>query len=166
MFNPYTYTGADGSLSFSGADGFEAFNSYFGEDGAVGRVTGITLQVLTDVREFHEVGRRMPKELRAGNVSISGTVARAYINGAMIKLMLGKYADSEDGPDIKIPSFDMKIILDNLHPPGEPGNSILTVFGVIFDSWRFDLPEDDFVLERLSFKARRLAVNDTEATAP
>lgn len=162
MFNANTYAGSDGSLTLSDADGFEGFATYFGEDGLVGRVTGVTLQVLTDVREFHEVGRRLPKELRAGNITISGTVSRAYINGAMIKLMLGQYAESEDAPGLKIPSFNMKVILDNLQPPGDPGNSILTIYGVIFASWRFDLPEDDFVLEQLSFKAKRIAIADTE----
>jgi len=162
MFNTNTYAGTDGTLTFSDADGFEAFGTYFGEDGLVGRVTGVTLGVATEVFEFHELGRRMPKELRAGNISIGGTVDRAYINGAMLKLMLGQYAENEEAAGFKIPQFNMKVILDNLQPPGDAGNSILTVFGVIFDSWRFELPEDNFVLERLSFRARRLAIQDTE----
>lgn len=162
MLNTNTFAGCDGSLTLSDPDGFDAFGDYFGEDGLVGRVTGVALQVTTEVRPFHEVGRRLPKELRAGNIAIGGTVSRAYINGALVKLMLGAYADSDDTPGLKIPKFNMKIILDNLQPAGDAGNAILTVFGVIFDTWRFDLPEDDFVLERLSFKAQRLAIEDKE----
>jgi hypothetical protein len=64
-----------------------------------------------------------------------------------------------------LPSFNMKLILDNLNPPGDDGNSILTVYNVMFDTWAFSLPENDFVLEDLTFRARRLAVLDSEVPA-
>jgi hypothetical protein len=162
MFNSNTYYGTDGTLSLSDVDGFDGFATYFGEDGAVGRVTNVTVAVTTEVKAFHELGSRAPRELRAGNFAISGSVERAYISGAMLKVMLGSYAENEEAAGFKIPSFNMKIILDNLKPPGDEGNSILTVYGAIFDTWQFRLPEDDFVLERLSFKAKRISIQDTE----
>lgn len=165
MFNTSTFYGTDGSLALSDVDGFEGFTSYFGEDGLVGRVTGISIRASTEVKPFHELGSRTAKELRAGNISISGTVERAYINGALLKLMLGLYAENEEAPGYKIPTFNLKIILDNLKPEGDAGNSILTVYGLIFDTWRFNLPEDDFVLEKLSFKAKRIAIQDSEVPA-
>jgi len=165
MFNTNTFFGTDGTLTLSDVDGFDAFATYFGEDGLVGRVTNISLHVTTDIKPFHELGSRAPKELRAGNLAISGTVERAYINGALLKLMLGQYGENEEATGFKIPTFNMKIILDNLKPAGDEGNSILTVYGVIFDTWQFQLPEDDFVLEKLSFKAKRLSIQDTEVPA-
>jgi hypothetical protein len=164
-FNANTYYGTDGTLALSDVDGFDGFASYFGEGGAVGRVTNVTIAVTTEVKAFHELGSRAPKELRAGNFSISGTVERAYINGAMLKVMLGDYAEKEEAAGFKIPSFNMKIILDNLKPPGDEGNSVLTVYGAIFDTWVFRLPEDDFVLDKLSFKAKRISVADSEVPA-
>ena len=68
------------------------------------------------------------------------------------------------GEQDAIPYFTMKLAVDNLSPVGEEGNSILTVFGVMFDSWQVNLPEDDFMLERLSFKARRIQVEDKEVS--
>src|SRR6476646_6381005 len=115
-FNTSTYFGTDGSISLSDVDGFDAFDNYFGEGGAVGRVTNISISVATEVKTFHELGSRAPRELRAGNFSISGTVERAYINGAMVKVMLGDYAEKEESAGFKIPTFNMKIILDNLAP--------------------------------------------------
>ncbi len=164
MFNTHAFYGTDGVLTLSDPDGLDTgvFTGYLGEDGLVGRVTNVSIQISTEVKFFHELGSRTPKELRAGNIIIGGTVERAFINGALLKLMLGQYAENEETAGFKIPSFNMKIILDNLMPPGDAGNSILTVYGVMFDTWQFSLPEDDFVLEKLSFKAKRITIQDTE----
>jgi hypothetical protein len=167
VFNSHTYCGTDGSLVLSDPDGIDAavFTGYWGETGVVGRVTNVSICVNTEVKPFYELGSRAAKELRSGNISITGSVERAYINGALLKLMLGQYADTEEATGFKIPSFNMKLILDNLMPAGDEGNSVITLFGVIFDSWQTNLPEDNFMLEKLSFKARRLAITDTEVSA-
>jgi hypothetical protein len=167
VFNSHTYCGTDGSLILSDPDGIDAavFTGYWGETGVVGRVTNVSICVTTEVKPFYELGSRAPKELRSGNIAITGSVERAYINGALLKLMLGQYADTEEATGFKIPSFNMKLILDNLMPAGDEGNSVITLFGVIFESWQTNLPEDNFMLEKLAFKARRLAVTDTEVSA-
>ena len=164
MFNTNVYSGADGTLTVSEADGIDAdvFGKYFGESGQVGRVTNVSISVSTQVKAFHEMGSHSTRELRAGNQVISGSVERAYINGALMRLMLGKNATDEESAPIKVPTFSLKVILDNLQPEGDPGNSVLTLYGVIFDTWNFSLPEDDFVLERLTFRARRISVADVE----
>jgi hypothetical protein len=164
VYNTSTYTGTDGVLTLSDADPFtpDLFTAYFGEGGAVGRVTNIAIAVMTDIKVFHELGSHAPRELRAGNVHISGSVERAFVNGALLRLMLGQYATDEESVAFKVPIFNMKILLDNLKPEGNDGNAILTLYGVMFDSWSFALPEDDFVLERLTFKARRIVSEDTE----
>src|SRR5216683_183354 len=165
MFNTNTFYGTDGALSLSDVDGFGDFAKYFGDSGTVGRVTNISLAVSTEVKAFHELGLRSPRELRAGNLYISGSVERAYINGSLLKVMLGQYAEAEEAAGFKIPTFNMKIILDNVRPPGDPGTSLVTVYGVIFDNWQFSLPEDSFVLEKATFKARRIAIKDNEVKA-
>jgi hypothetical protein len=167
VFNSRNFCGTDGTLVLSDPDGLEAavFTGYWGESGVVGRVTNVSISVTTEVKAFYELGSRSAKELRAGNIAIAGTVERAYLNGALLKLMIGQYAESEEMAGFTIPSFNMKLILDNLLPAGDEGNSVLTVYGVIFDTWQTALPEDDFMLEKLSFKARRLAIADTEVSA-
>jgi hypothetical protein len=167
MFNTSTYVGVDGILTLSDQDAFDAdtFTNYFGEGGAVGRVTNVTLYVSTDVKAFHELGAHAPKELRAGNIHISGTVERAFINGALLRLMLGQYAESEEAGTFKIPTFNMKLSLDNYTREGDEGNSVLTIYGVVFHTWNFKLPEDDFAVENLAFMARRVSVGDTPLAA-
>jgi hypothetical protein len=167
MYNTNTFYGTDGILTLSDPDALDidTFTDYFGQGGVVGRVTNIALSVSIEIKAFHELGSHAPKELRAGNIYIGGTVERAFINGALLKLMLGQYAENEESGAFKIPSFNMKIALDNLKPIGDEGNNMLTVHSVMFDSWQFSLPEDDFVLERLSFKARRISTEDTKVSA-
>ncbi|RPH60915.1 MAG: hypothetical protein EHM89_08115 [Acidobacteria bacterium] len=167
MFNTSTFFGTDGVLTLSDADGIDAavFTNYFGEGGVVGRLKNISLAVSVEIKAFHELGSRAPKELRAGNIHIGGTVERAFINGALLKLMLGQYGDDEETAGFKIPKFNMKISLDNMRPAGDEGNAMLTIYDVMFDTWQFNLPEDDFVLEKLSFKARRVKTEDTELSA-
>jgi predicted RecB family endonuclease len=89
------YTGADGSITLSTPEGAEgAAAQAVIDDNAmisVGRATGVTIEVTSDVKAFHEIGQRYASELRPGNIAISGTINRAYINGALIKLMLGRH---------------------------------------------------------------------------
>lgn len=160
--NTNTFFGTDGTLVVSDPTGLDSavFTDFFGESGVVGRVRGVTVHSTTQIKAHYELGSRSAKELRAGNISIGGSVERAYINGAMLRLMLGQYAESEEAAGFLIPTFNMKLILDNMLPAGDPGNSIINVFGVMFDSWQVHLPEDDFMLERLTFKAKRIAIAD------
>lgn len=164
MFNTSVYQGTDGILTLNAQEntpGASLITDYLGEGGVVGRLKNVSLNVTTAIRAFYELGSRAPKELRAANLAISGSVERAYINGALLKLLLGDYAISEEGATpFKAPDFNIVITLDNLNLSGDNGNSILTIYNVLFDSWQFSLPEDDFVLERLTFKARRVAVED------
>jgi hypothetical protein len=166
MLNSRTYFGTDGSLVVSEPVGLDQaiYNKYLGETGVVGHVMGVSVCVQTQIKAAYEIGKRSATELRAGNIAISGSVEKAYINGAMLRLMLGQYSDAEEGAGFLIPSFSMKLILDNMAPAGDPGNSIINVFGVMFDSWQVNLPEDDFMMEKLSFRARRISVTDNETT--
>ena len=77
-FNTHAFYGMDGILILSDPNAFDAdvFAAYFGEDGAVGRVTNVSIGIAMEVKSFHELGSHAPKELRAGNFDIGGTVER------------------------------------------------------------------------------------------
>lgn len=164
MYNTSTFFGTDGTLVFSDAKNIDSavFTKYYGENGIVGRVTGVTVSVTTEIKPWYEIGSRAAKELRSGNIEIAGSIDRAYVNGALLKLMLGQYADLEEAPGFVIPKFTMKLVCDNLNPPGNSGKSTLALFDVMFDSWQVALPEDDFMLEHLSYKARRIQISEEE----
>jgi hypothetical protein len=128
----------------------------------VGRLQRVAIRVQNELKPYHEIGKRFPTELRSGNLDVSGYAERAHVNGALIKLLLGEGATSPPPTGaMPQPGFNMVV---NLADPGMPGNSIkLVLFGVKFDSWNFALPEDDFVMEAVTFKALRIA--SEEATA-
>ena len=126
----------------------------------VGRLQNVQVRVENQLRPYHELGRRFATELRPGNLNVSGFVERAHINGAMLRLLLG---DASKSPPpmgaIAQPSFNIVIRINN---PALPQNvSILTVFGVKFETWNFNLPEDDFVMESLTFRALRISSEDS-----
>src|SRR5207237_7891377 len=148
---------------FRGADGTIALAADAGPEGdkandineaysltPIGRVTGVTVRVTNDVKAFHELGQRFATDLRNGNVNVYGTIDRAYINGALLKLMLGDAADSRPAGAFVSPSFNLSIRLENSGVPGL--TSTLTVMGVKLEEWFFDLPADAFALEKASFR--------------
>ncbi len=126
----------------------------------VGRLQNVQIKIENEVMPYHEIGQRYPTELRPGNINIFGSAKRAHINGAMLKLLLGKGAATPPPTDgIVQPTFNIVL---NLKNPAQPDNtSKVTIFGVKFDSWSFTLPEDDFVMEDVTFKAMRISSEET-----
>lgn len=126
----------------------------------VGRLQNVQVKVENELRPYHEIGKRFATELRPGNINVSGFVERAHINGALIRLLLGEGATSPPPTGtIAQPSFNIVITLTN---PAYPTNSSkITVFGVKFETWNFSLPEDDFVMEGVTFRALRVSSEET-----
>ena len=128
----------------------------------VGRLTNVEVRVATDIKPYHEIGKRFPTELRPGNINVSGSCERAHINGALLRFFLGEGAQSPPPTGAMAqPTFNLVI---NLKNPPNPGTSVkVVVFGVRFESWGFRLPEDDFVMEAATFRAMRLHAEEASA---
>lgn len=125
----------------------------------VGRLTGVTISVSTDLQPFYEIGRRYPTHLRPGIVQVSGSADRAYVNGALIRLLLGEGAVSPPSSNNFVqPAFNIVTTLNN---PAMPDVSTrLVVFGARFNSWTYAIPADNFVMESVKFTALRMAVEE------
>ena len=125
---------------------------------AVGRVQDVRVEVHSEIRAFHEIGQRYATELRPGNVTIRGNIGRAYINGAMVKLLLGEAATQRPAASWTQPAFNITLLAEN---PAFPGvRNTLTLHDVKIESWTYNMPEDDFVLESVGFQALYLSVQD------
>lgn len=167
MANSHVFTGLDGAISVAAEAGVEGEAATAVADPygltPIGRAQGVTVSVTSDMRPFHEIGQRYATELRPGNVNVSGTIGRAHVNGALLKLMLGEDGAGGSRPAgaFVSPTFNLSLRLENSAAPGN--TSTVTVHGVKLDGWSYAMPEDDFVLESVSFKALWISVEDTEA---
>jgi len=166
MPNTNVFRGSDATLTLAiedtpeGQAAKEVIDFY--QLSPVGRATNVEVNVQTDLELFHEIGRRHPAALRPGNIAINGSIGRAYINGALLKLLLGKGAlTAREAEPYPQPSFNLML---DLKDPAVPGtSSTLTVHGVKFEDWAYSLPEDDFVMESVTFKGLFITVDDKEA---
>jgi hypothetical protein len=162
MPNTKVYTGADGSISLSAAQGVEgeaaetvitAFDTI-----AVGRVQNVRVEIHSDVKAYHEIGQRYATELRPGNITIRGTIGRALLNGAMLRLLLGEAADGRPATSWAQPAFNITLLVENAGQPGT--RNTLTLHDVKLEAWSYTIPEDDFVAEAITFQALYATVAD------
>ena len=169
MPNKNVFTGADATLVLAVDDKAveegkiaDSLLTAYELSSIVGELKDVRILVETDVKPYHAIGQRHASQLRTGNITVSGSAERAHINGALIKLLLGDGATSPPpAGGIVQPTFNLVL---NLKNPAQPDNaSNLVLFGVKFDSWNFTLPEDDFVMEKVSFKALRITQEDAGA---
>jgi hypothetical protein len=162
MANTTVFTGADGAITLSVPQGREGEAAQAAIDAyalvSVGRATDVRVEVHADVRAFNEIGQRYPTELRPGNVRISGTIGRAYVNGALLQLMLGEAASSRPAASWTHPAFNVTVLLENAARPGT--RSTLTLHDVKIDNWVVEVPEDEFVMESVGFQALYMSVAD------
>jgi len=165
MANSRVFTGADGSITLSPSQGPEGdkakdvITAY--EMLTVGRVQQVRVEVTSEIKAYNEIGQRYATELRAGNVSIQGTIGRAYINGAMLKLLLGEAADNRPKASWAQPAFNITLLVESPAAPGVTSN--ITLHDVKIDQWVYQMPENDFVMESVSFQALYLTVQDKAA---
>ena len=100
---------------------------------SVGRVQDVRVSVSSDVKAYHEIGQRYATELRPGNVTIRGSIGRAQINGAMLRLMLGEAADGRPGGSWTHPAFNITLFLASDAIPGN--RNTVTLHDCKIDEW-------------------------------
>jgi hypothetical protein len=165
MPNTNVFRGSDATLTLAVEDTPEGQVANeiieFYQLSPVGRATNVEVYVQTELELFHEIGKRHPAVLRPGNINVSGKIARAYINGALLRLLLGKGAlPAREAEPYPQPSFNLMLDLKDSAVPGT--SSTLTVHGVKFENWAYNMPEDDFVIESVTFKGLFITVEDKE----
>ena len=137
----------------------DALVSEYDLSNVVGRLRNVSITVTSDVRPFYEIGRRYATHLRPGIIGVAGTAERAHVNGALLRLMLGDGAVSPPAAaNFVHPAFNLVTTLTN---PAQPDQfTKVTVFGVKFDSWAYQIPAEEFVMEAIKFQALRIAFEE------
>jgi hypothetical protein len=117
----------------------------------VGRVSNIEVKIESPTQVVYERGRRYTSNTNIERMEITGSINKVYINGALLKILLGtgehipKFKESHPAPIFCIEVEEKEAI---------------TLCNVEFQNWNPNIPEDDFVLENLSFKARSFVIGD------
>ncbi len=162
MANTSVYTGSDGSITLSvppTAEGEAAQTVIDSLDlVSVGRVQDVMVEVQSDVLAYHEIGQRYATQLRPGNVTIGGTIGRAFINGAMLQLCLGEAASSRPAASWTQPAFNITLLLQNSALPDV--RNTVTLHEVRIKNWTYRMPEQDFMMESVEFQALFMSVED------
>ncbi|WP_159992265.1 hypothetical protein [Roseomonas sp. 18066] len=157
--NTDVYTGADGAILLSAPPGKEGEAAQAVIDAqqltTVGRVRDARVEVRSEIRAYHEIGQRYATQLRAGNVTVSGTFGRAYLNGALLGLLLGEASGTRPAANWMHPAFNVTLRIAN---PASGASNILTLHDVKLKSWVYTLPEDDFLMEQVDFQALYITV--------
>src|SRR5262249_31633237 len=92
----------------------------------VGRVTGVEVCVTTPLEPFHEIGSRQATQPVPGTINISGSVERPYINGALLRLLMGDLVLDPAAGDELQPNFNMTIDLTNVgSKDGKAGTKVI-----------------------------------------
>ena len=155
--NTQVFRGSEASLQLAkldspaGALGDQIFNTEYNIS-TVGRVTGVQICVETDLEAFHEIGSRLSVNVYPGTINICGSVERAYINGALLRLLMGDLALSPPTKNELQPQFNLTLDLTDPGQAGGVGTKVI-VEGVRFHNWNLIVPEDDFITEKMTFKA-------------
>lgn len=159
--NTDVYTGADGAIVLSAPEGLEgdAAKAVLTEHEltVVGRVQNVRIEVRSEIYPYNEIGQRYPTQLRAGNVSIRGTFGRAYVNGAILSLLLGEARSGRPAASWVQPAFNVTVRIANA---SNGAVNTLTLHDVKIDNWVYNLPEDEFVMEQAGFQALYLTVEE------
>ena len=125
----------------------------------VGRLRNVIISVNSDLKPFYEIGRRYPTHLRPGVVSITGTAERAHVNGALLRLLLGEGAVSPpSAANFVQPAFNIVATLRDSAKPDQ--QTAVTIFGAKFESWQYNIPAEDFVMEKVAFQALRIGFEE------
>jgi hypothetical protein len=166
MANTNVFTGGDGTLTLAPLDtppgqDAESIIARYEIEQAVGRVTGVRVAVETDLKEFFEIGFRHVTSLHEGDIHIRGEIDRAYINGALLGLLLGRKGFLETAQSQRTfqPEFNLTMDLDD---PATVERARLSINGIKFKNWTFSMPEDEIVMEQVSFIAKSIDILDIE----
>lgn len=111
-----------------------------GSETVVALCRGISFTVETNTEAVFELGSRTNKEYKRGNLEITGTIDRLIFDNRFFSNV------DADHP------VERTIVC---YASGSDGTTMtITLSGVVFTSWDFDMPAEDYITESVEFTAR------------
>lgn len=131
--------------------GFEGTILFNGD--VVGRVESLTIDANNNLDRFFEVGNRLAAELKEGNFELDGSISSGFINSAKLELAIGGDGETMRAQQ-RIPEFTLMAKVTNVNT-GKTES--ITLKGVKIDTWSWDLPAEDWVMESADFMATNIS---------
>ena len=115
----------------------------------VGRVETFSVDINNNLDRFFEVGSRIAAELKEGNFEVSGSINSGFINKAKLELAIGN-----DGITmVKQGRIPEMTLLGKLVNSNTGKAEWVTLKGVKFGTWSFEIGASDWVMENVDFDA-------------
>jgi len=142
----YTLTGSTGTVSIvSGLTPTgRIYVSYYYYP-VVGYIQSASVSHTAGLEPIREIGSREPKEIKEGNIEITLSIERCFIDNHLFEVI------SRD--ELSKHEFDIE-----LYPKGTgAGNPIITVRGK-FGSYTYDMTQDGIIMESVDFSGRQISI--------
>jgi hypothetical protein len=117
----------------------------------IGYIQSVNLDQDNDVTPVHEIGDRYPVELKEGNVTISLSLNRAWIDTSLISVAVHEISSARGW--LASEEFDVDV-----YPKGTGStNPLLTVRGK-FNTHSLDFPQDSLLMETAEIVGKDITV--------
>jgi len=131
-----TYKGWDVTL--------EMAEELAGTYSVIGKARSISVEVSSGIEPIYGVGNRDPVILKEGRREITGSLERVFFDST--------YFDAIGAATDYQPSFRIRAKI------GAGPDMTLTLEGVKFETWSPDMPQDDYLVESLDFRAKSISL--------
>jgi hypothetical protein len=133
-----------------------------GEWNTVGRVDAFTVEINQNLERFSQIGTRKTV-IVDGQLTVSGTFSRAFIDSAMLAMATGILTSGGNlGNADQLPqNINIKATGINASTSVEREYYFILV-GVTIDGWSVELTPTDIVMEDVDYIARSILFSDAE----
>lgn len=105
----------------------------------VGKARSVSVEVTRSSETVYEIGSSDPACIKEGRKEITGSIEHMYVSDA--------FYDAIQPERPKTPSFTLKAKI------GTTPDKTITLSGVKLESWSLDVPQDDYLVESVDYKA-------------
>ena len=109
---------------------------------AIGKAESVTAEIALGTESYYELGSAKPAEIVAGNIEITATITRAWIDTKLLQLITGAPVLSE---------FDVKVTIEGT-------TNELTLTGCKGETVSFDIPQDGYLTHDLDIRAKDFSI--------
>ena len=134
----------------------------------IARIQNVSCTINNVLREYYEIGDKLPVEIRSGNYSFNGNFRRGFVNGGMLRYLIGASSVSTvrddsgvllpGNPQHETPYFNITMDWDNA---GTDATDLrVHIVGAKLQSWNPTFPQGEYVMENVTFRARGFKIEE------